>query len=327
MNRFKNERILMDISEENHNLIIQSKIFHGVNIEDLKHLVDACDVFTLLSEQTLITENTKNEFFHIILTGSMRVYLDSEICEQFISLFPGDCVGELSIFDGANTSATVVAQTDSTLLRIQEETLWRLVRASHSFSRNLLYVLTKRLRDDNVAIINGLRQQQELQNLANIDGLTGLYNRRWMNEFFKRQIGRALTDNKPLALILADLDNFKTINDNCGHLVGDEVLFAVASVLRQQIRPADLLARYGGEEFAIILPDTSPIQAKLIAERIRTSIESTSIEFNNNLNINITISLGVTNLMLGDDINNLLTRADYALYQAKANGRNRVEIN
>jgi diguanylate cyclase (GGDEF)-like protein len=317
----------MDISEENHNLIIQSKIFHGVNIEDLKHLVDACDVFTLLSEQTLITENTKNEFFHIILTGSMRVYLDSEICEQFISLFPGDCVGELSIFDGANTSATVVAQTDSTLLRIQEETLWRLVRASHSFSRNLLYVLTKRLRDDNVAIINGLRQQQELQNLANIDGLTGLYNRRWMNEFFKRQIGRALTDNKPLALILADLDNFKTINDNCGHLVGDEVLFAVASVLRQQIRPADLLARYGGEEFAIILPDTSPIQAKLIAERIRTSIESTSIEFNNNLNINITISLGVTNLMLGDDINNLLTRADYALYQAKANGRNRVEIN
>jgi diguanylate cyclase (GGDEF)-like protein len=203
----------------------------------------------------------------------------------------------------------------------------RLVRASHSFSRNLLYVLTKRLRDDNVAIINGLRQQQELQNLANIDGLTGLYNRRWMNEFFKRQIGRALTDNKPLALILADLDNFKTINDNCGHLVGDEVLFAVASVLRQQIRPADLLARYGGEEFAIILPDTSPIQAKLIAERIRTSIESTSIEFNNNLNINITISLGVTNLMLGDDINNLLTRADYALYQAKANGRNRVEIN
>lgn len=318
----------LEISDHDRKLIHQSNIFKGVNVEDLQHLIAECELFALSSGQTLIHANTKNDYFNIILTGSMRVFLDAENSEEYISLMPGDCVGELSVFDGAYTSAKVVAESDSLLLRIREETLWRLVRASHSFARNLLFVLAKRLRNDNIAIISGLRHQRELESIANIDGLTGLYNRRWMNEFFKRQISRALSDNKPLALILADLDNFKRINDNHGHMVGDEVLSAVASVLTLQVRPTDLLARFGGEEFAMILPDTSPDNAKLIAERVRTAIESTRIEFNNDvhLEINLTLSLGVSSLMLGDDINNLLTRADHALYQAKRNGRNRVEV-
>lgn len=317
-----------NMSEDEYRLIYQSKIFKGVNVENLQHLIAECELVAISTGQTLIHADTRNEYFNIILTGSMRVFLDAEINEQFITLLPGDCVGELSLFDGACTSAQVVAESDSLILRIKEETLWRLVRASHSFSRNLLFVLAKRLRNDNIAIINGLRHQQELESIANVDGLTGLYNRRWMNEYFKRQIGRALSDNKPLALILADLDHFKLVNDNHGHMIGDEVLFAVASVLTQQIRPTDLLARFGGEEFAMILPDTSPEQAKITAERVRTAIESTRIAFNNeiHLDIKVTLSLGVTSLMLGDDISNLLTRADHALYLAKKNGRNRVEV-
>lgn len=316
------------ISEKDQTIICQSTIFKGVNVDDLHHLIEGCDLIAISAGQTLIQANTKNEYFNIILKGTMRVFLDAEINEQFISLFPGDCVGEISLLDGASTSAQVVAECESLLLRMQEETLWRLVRASHSFSRNLLFVLAKRLRNDNVAIIRGLRHQHELESIANIDGLTGLYNRRWMNEFFKRQISRALNDNKPLALILCDLDHFKKVNDHHGHMVGDEVLSAVATVLTQQIRPTDLLARFGGEEFAMILPETSRDQAMIIAERVRTAIATTQIEFNNDeyLKINITLSIGVTTLMLGDDINNLLTRADHALYQAKENGRNRVEV-
>ena len=320
--------ITAELSDQDRQLIHQSKIFKGVNIEDLCHLIAECELFAIASGQTLIYADTHNEYFYVLLTGSMKVYLDAELIEQSIPILPGDCVGEVSLFDGANTSAEVVAASNCRILRINEETLWRLVRASHSFARNLLFILAKRLRNDNVAIINGFRHQQELETIANVDGLTGLFNRRWMNEFFKRQIGRALNDNKPLALILADLDHFKNINDVHGHMVGDEVLFAVASVLTKQIRPTDLLARFGGEEFAMILPDTSPDEAKIIAERVRTAIESTKLEFENDVTqeIRITLSLGVSNLMLGDDINNLLTRADHALYQAKKDGRNRVEV-
>jgi diguanylate cyclase (GGDEF)-like protein len=316
------------ISEIDRQLIHLSKIFRGVNIEDLCHLFDECELITILEDQTLIQANTRNEYFYVLLTGSMKVYLDTNIDEHFISLLPGDCAGELSLFDGAATSAKVTAATDSRLLKMNEETLWRLTRASHSFSRNLLFLLAKRLRHDNVTIINGLRQQQELENIANVDGLTGLFNRRWMNEYFQRQISRALNNNKPMALILADLDHFKSINDKYGHLVGDEVLFAVASMLTQQIRPTDLLARFGGEEFAFILPETSPEEAYQIAERIRTSLESTRLGFDDEVKdeIHVTLSLGVTNLMLGDNINMMLSRADQALYQAKKNGRNCITV-
>ena len=318
-----------EILESDRQLIHQSKIFRGVHIDDLCHLIDECELITIQSNQTLIHANTINEHFYVVLTGKMKVYLESKMDEHFIFLLPGDCAGELSIFDGAVTSAQVTAASDTRLLKINEETFWRLIRASHSFARNLLFLLAKRLRNDNVAIINGLRQQQELENIAYVDGLTGLFNRRWMNEYFKRQITRALNDNKPLALFLADLDHFKRINDINGHMVGDEVLFAVATVLTQQIRPTDLLARFGGEEFAMILPETSSNEAKQIAERIRLAIESTRLGFDNGniQEIHVTLSIGITNLMLGDDINQLLSRADLALYQAKENGRNRVECN
>jgi diguanylate cyclase (GGDEF)-like protein len=317
-----------EISDVDNQLILRSKLFRGVSVEDLVHLIAECDLFTALSNQTLIQFNTRNQYFYVVLTGSLNVYLDDEINEHYISLLPGDCAGELSILDGAFTSARVAAASDSRLLRINEETLWRLVRASHGFARNLLFLLAKRLRNDNVAIINGIRQQHELEYIANVDGLTGLFNRRWMNVFFKRQITRALNDNKPLALLLADLDNFKQINDTYGHLVGDEILFAVASVLTQQIRPSDLLARFGGEEFALILPDTSIVEANQIAERVRLAIETSLFKMDNGVDqdIHLTISIGITCLMLGDEMNNLLTRADIALYQAKENGRNRVEV-
>jgi diguanylate cyclase (GGDEF)-like protein len=317
------------ISEKDLKLIHTSKIFDGVNIGDLDHLLAECELIDISSGSTLIHANTKNENFYVVLTGAMEVYLDVEVKEHVISLHAGDCVGELSIIDDARTSAEVIVASDSSrLLRINKENVWRLVRASHAFSRNLLHILAKRMRDNNIAIICGLHQQQELEHIANVDGLTGLFNRRWMNEFFKRQITRALKDNKPLALLIADLDHFKKINDLHGHVVGDEVLFAVASLLSQLIRPSDLLARFGGEEFAMILTDTSPNEAKLIAERMRSTLETTKIKIGNGSSheIQVTLSLGVTSLMLGDEINNLLTRADHALYRAKENGRNRVEI-
>jgi diguanylate cyclase (GGDEF)-like protein len=131
-----------------------------------------------------------------------------------------------------------------------------------------------------------------------------------------------------MTLLLVDIDHFKQVNDKYGHLVGDEILFAVASVLTQQIRPSDLLARYGGEEFALILPDTSIVEAKLLAERVRAAIETSMYKLDNGVDqdINLTISVGITSLLLGDEINSLLARADQALYQAKENGRNRVEV-
>jgi CRP-like cAMP-binding protein len=150
-----------EISDVDNQLILRSQIFRGVSAEDMGHLMAECDLITVLAYQTLIQFDTKNEYFYVVLTGSLNVYLDNEINEHYISLIPGDCAGELSILDGGYTSARVVTATDSRLLRINEKTLWRLVRASHGFARNLLFLLAKRIRHDNVAIIDGTRWQHE----------------------------------------------------------------------------------------------------------------------------------------------------------------------
>lgn len=317
----------MNISSEDYQLIYHSRIFKGVNIEDLGHLIANCELIDIDCNETLIQANSLNDSFYVVLAGELKVQLDASLDEHFINLFPGDCAGELSILENTFTSAQVIAATDSHLLKMSEETLWRLVRASHNFARNLLLVLAKRLRNNNIAIINGLHQQQDLEHIANIDGLTGLFNRRWMNEYFKRQITRALSDNKPMALLITDIDHFKHINDTHGYLIGDEVLFAIATILTQQIRPSDLLARYGGEEFALILPDTSTEEAKQIAERIRATLDASRIKIGNEfpVEIHVTISIGISPLLLGDNIEALLHRADQALYKAKGNGRNRIE--
>jgi CRP-like cAMP-binding protein len=150
-----------EISDVDNQHILRAQIFRGVSVRDLMQLIAECELITVPAYQTLIQFDTKNEYFYVVLDGSLNVYLDNEFNEHYISLLPGDCAGELSILDGAYTSARVVAASDSRLLRINEEAFWGLVRESHGFARNLLFLLARRIRNDNVAIIDGIRWQNE----------------------------------------------------------------------------------------------------------------------------------------------------------------------
>ena len=161
--------------------------------------------------------------------------------------------------------------------------------------------------------------------LAKIDSLTGLYNRYYFNTKAKEFYNLATTSDTPLSLIMIDLDYFKQVNDNYGHLVGDELLKQVSLRLKKSIRGDDILARFGGEEFIFLLPNTNLNQAYIIAERIRQNIEATPYKIQLEINPLInTISLGVSTLKKGDTIEDLINRADKALYVAKQQGRNKV---
>ena len=159
---------------------------------------------------------------------------------------------------------------------------------------------------------------------ASIDPLTGVKNRATMNDVIKREIGLSHRHKSPFSCILLDIDHFKMVNDTYGHLAGDQALKAVASCAEQTIRESDMIFRYGGEEFLIILTDTDPVGAELLAERIRCNI--------NELNpgpgkaLKLTVSLGVTMLRGDDDSNLFFERLDSALYEAKNSGRNRVVV-
>ena len=169
--------------------------------------------------------------------------------------------------------------------------------------------------------------QARLQQLAMRDGLTGLLNHRAFYERLQEEIYRAERYRYPLALVLADLDNFKKINDTYGHLVGDEVLRRVAEILRRQVRRSDVVARYGGEEIAILMPQTTKADARRIAERVRRYIANHPLRVGKGDRIPVTLSFGVA--AYPEDARNareLVARADAALYAAKTNGRNRVEV-
>ncbi|MGB3637523.1 MAG: diguanylate cyclase [Rivularia sp. (in: cyanobacteria)] len=165
-----------------------------------------------------------------------------------------------------------------------------------------------------------------LSTIALADSLTELNNRRALEWDLPRQVEKARDENSPLSLIILDVDYFKKVNDNYGHLVGDELLKLLSSRIRNNLRVQDTAFRYGGEEFVIILGNTSPQEADAVAHRLKNIVEEKPFAIDSSLNINVTISLGSACLLPSDDEQglNLLNRADTFLLQAKSKGRNRV---
>jgi diguanylate cyclase (GGDEF)-like protein len=162
--------------------------------------------------------------------------------------------------------------------------------------------------------------------LATTDSLTGIWNRRFFRSLAKRELDRTSRYGGELALMMIDLDHFKGINDTYGHAVGDEALKMVAAIGRATLRRIDIFARYGGEEFVIALPETPLEQAVQVAERLRLTLNETPITTETKP-LHITVSIGLTVTGHGpSDLNTLLKQADDALYKAKDNGRNRVEV-
>lgn len=168
----------------------------------------------------------------------------------------------------------------------------------------------------------------KLEHISNLDELTGIYNRRYFNRRLEAEFKRAKRNESCTAVIIADVDHFKSVNDTYGHLVGDTCLKAVAyNILNTATRPMDILARYGGEEFIMLLPDTPLEGAEHVAERIRKVVEQTMVKYED-LSLGITISVGVAALtpVHRDQPEQLIAAADAALYAAKEAGRNQVVV-
>lgn len=172
--------------------------------------------------------------------------------------------------------------------------------------------------------------EDELRSMAMKDGLTGLANRRAFDEALATQWRRTVREGTHMSLLLIDIDNFKAFNDGYGHQVGDDCLRAVSGALSTKgFRAGDTVARYGGEEIAIILPDADQQCAQAVAERIRAAVEALAIPHNPAIGGSVTVSIGAATALIreggsADMPHSLLSAADRALYQAKAEGRNRT---
>jgi diguanylate cyclase (GGDEF)-like protein len=297
----------------------------GVALDTRAALLERAEEQTIASGEVLIRQGEANDRMFLLLEGRLGVFLDALDAEPVAALEPGAVVGELSMLDGGPASASVVATAPSRLLALDEPAFWALINDSHAFAVNLLTTLAHRLRANNASVSRNVAERRRFERAALFDGLTGVHNRRWLDDTLHRLVARYERDPGQLALALADIDHFKRFNDRFGHGAGDQVLVSVARAMARTLRPTDLVARFGGEEFVILFPDTTLEDASRAAERVRAAVETEQIQIAGGATLPpVTLSIGLAAYRPGRPVPALLLDADQAMYRAKAAGRNRV---
>ena len=308
-------------------LLLRSPLFAGVSPATISATFSGSELRELSRQDVLLHAGSTNDTLYIVLSGSLRVHMPGAD-QPHVRLGVGECVGELSLIDGQEVSADVMADEPTVVVAVDRDQLWWLIESSPEVARNLFRILAGRVRHDDAMLGESRRLHTHLERIATIDALTGLRNRRWLDDMFPRQLDRASRTGQPVALLMIDVDRFKSLNDAHGHLVGDAVLCRLAQVLAGHVRAQDLLARYGGEEFVVLLPDTDADAAETSAERLRQAVEVAGRESSappQRLPA-VTVSLGVASRHEEEALASLLERADQALYRAKESGRNRWSV-
>ncbi|ARO29708.1 response regulator PleD [Rhizobium sp. NXC14] len=281
----------------------------------VRALKPIADVLALSDPQAALFEAAENAFDLVIVNANFDDYDPLRLCSQLRSLERTRFLPILIITE-QGTDDMVVRALD---LGVNDYII-RPVDPNELVARSLTQIRRKRYND---RLRASVKQTIEL---AVTDPLTGLYNRRYLDNHLNVLFNRSMARGRPLSVLITDIDRFKQVNDTYGHDGGDEVLREFANRVRSTIRGADLACRYGGEEFVVVMPDTSPEVAAAVAERLRAAVESAPFMLKRSSEaLAVTASFGIASrfgAVLTPD--QLMKQADLALYQAKNTGRNRV---
>ncbi|NYT34944.1 PleD family two-component system response regulator [Rhizobium sp. WYCCWR 11128] len=281
----------------------------------IKALKPVADVLALSDPQAALFEAAESAFDLVIVNANFDDYDPLRLCSQLRSLERTRFLPILIITE-QGADEMVVRALD---LGVNDYII-RPVDPNELVARSLTQIRRKRYND---RLRASVKQTIEL---AVTDALTGLYNRRYLDNHLNVLFNRSMARGRPLSVLITDIDRFKHVNDTYGHDGGDEVLREFSNRVRSTIRGADLACRYGGEEFVVVMPDTSPEIAAAVAERLRAAIENAPFMLKHaGEALNVTASFGIasriTSVLTPDQ---LMKQADLALYEAKNTGRNRV---
>lgn len=300
-------------------LLESSPLFDKLTPRTKRTLVSSAATRRLAPGQRALVIGELNTSLFVIAEGAVDVVLPG-IEAPHVRLAQGECFGELSLLDGQPVSADVVAVEPTTLLELDHVQVWSLIDSSATFARNLLRVLAGRVRHDHTVLAEASDERRRFERLSMVDGLTTLHNRRWFDEMFPLQMARLLREGRHGALLMADADRFKDLNDRYGHAVGDAALRRIGKAILGGLRPGDLLARYGGEEFAVLVADVDENAAVEVANRLRRQVAESASDGAPSC----TLSVGVASIKPNEPFDQVVSRADAALFRAKQAGRDSV---
>ena len=323
------------ISLKIQNILLSEKMQKDVNYhETMKNIAKIIETQYELKYIIPIIGEMLDKFFEDYL---IYIFLRDESTGVNVLSYPNDCKDEKIleitkehqtpelvndgkiyaiplIFEGKNVGSLVAKSVEDEIIPKDREYL-------------------EQLSNQMAITINRANVYAEILKHATLDALTGFYNRRQLEERIKQEVSNAKRQHAPLCGIMTDIDYFKNVNDTYGHAAGDLVLKTIAKVIRGQLREYDIAGRYGGEEFSILLPFTKINEAQMVAERLRQTVENKVIDISKvapeseQKDIKITLSLGIYEIKEDDSEEDLMKKADKALYQAKNTGRNKVVVN
>ncbi|MFA9373175.1 MAG: diguanylate cyclase [Poseidonibacter sp.] len=310
------EPLVLKRELEELNISLETRV--DQEIKKIKSILDAQDNIVMVINKEKIT-NVNKKFYEFFEVESLEEFFEEN--KIFYDCFQDQY--------GFITKEILIAQ-DSWINYIKDlQEIDRVVKIRNKFNVERIFAINvdnyENKLDYYVLSLTDITELKEKSNLleyqASHDSLTGLYNRNKFKDLFGKELRRGIRYDNQLSLILFDIDDFKKVNDNCGHQVGDEVLVEISKRVLSGVREHDTVVRWGGEEFIILLPETNIDGAVMVAEKIRLLISEIPISSEN---LNITASFGISKMNEDDTKDSFILRADKALYKAKDNGKNQV---
>jgi len=300
--------------------------------DELKKIAKKLTLLKVKENDILCKEGDEGHELYIIREGDFAgsIQLPSGKQKEIVVFHSGDFFGEMSIFENAPRSATCFAKKKGKIYRLHKNDFFSIINDEPDIAIKIMYrmlnITTQRLRKTSKFLSDMVRWGNDASKRAITDELTGAYNRRYLDNSIDDYFEEAQKNNKPLSIIMADLDYFRQINEAYGHDIGDKVILEIVNVYKSHLRETDILARYGGDEFTVLLPDTSLTKAAHVAEAIRKEVEK--LDLLNSMNgpvTSLSTSQGISSFPeTAKDLKTLRKQADEALYVAKENGRNQV---
>lgn len=301
-----------------------AQLFAGADEPTLAAALASATHVNLAEGQHLLQPGEENDRLFILADGRLGIFLNESSESAVARLQPGDCVGEQSVIDEGRASAYVRALAPSRLFAFTAAQLWQLMDAQPRLALNLVRILSDRVRRSNRTLLENLKEQVEYRLSERIDSLTGLHNRRWMEESFPRQIERCQRNGKPVSLIALTIDRFKSIGPRHGLLAVDAVLAGLADTIERRCRPGDLLVRHGNDSFCLLAPEADTEEALHLAARLGHTVAATPCAIGDDKSIAVTLSLGVVQHARGNSFSDLVAAAFAAAASAHEQGGNRA---
>ncbi len=298
--------------------LVELRLMAGANVSSVAKLLEDCPVLLLSQDEVLLKPGASNQTLYLVLRGRLRVHLGSMTADPIYIVEAGEAVGEISLIGENPVAAYVVADEFTRVLSIDQDVFWSLVYTERAVARNVLWMVAERTRASRSLMTDGIRMREQSRNLNTVDDLTGLHSRSSFEDLLRRQLTRCAMGNKVMSLLVVGINGMRGFVREFGAAAGSEAVCTVAKVLRDRLRPTDIMGYLDEWRFGIMLNECNTAAALRAAKRVCGDVSEYIVTMpDGSLLPPVTVSIGVEGSQTFDKADALIGAAFEALARAQ----------